>query len=103
MPPDLAICGKDIVVDGRVVVPASQNKCHTTESFFTWDPLRGINMDIMMLIVDGLLFFLILVLIESKGLSKIWAWAKDHIPGYYSYERSYKAPSPRESTHLLHK
>ena len=87
MPPEFVVCGKDIVIGGYVVVNATMNKCHEIESFFTWDPLRGINLDITMLILDGFLFFLILVLIETAGLSKVWSWLKDHIPGYYSFDR----------------
>ena len=69
-----AICGKNISL-GPVVIPASDIPCHQTErlvfsivdpglvviiSFYTWHPLRGINTDILMLFVDGLLFFIIL-------------------------------------------
>jgi hypothetical protein len=82
--PDVAICGKDLSVGGRVVVNATENPCHTAESFYTWDALRGINLDITMLIVDSILFFLALVFIETKLLARVWAWAKEHIPGYYT-------------------
>ena len=47
----------------QVVIEAEENPCHTTESFFTWDALRGINLDIVLLLVDGVLLFLLLVLI----------------------------------------
>ena len=67
-----------------MVVNATENPCHTAESFYTWDALRGINLDITMLFVDSVIFFLALVFIETKLLARIWAWAKEHIPGYYS-------------------
>jgi len=44
--------------------------CHTISSFYTWDSLKGINLDIIMLVVDGILLFSLLVLLESKLLSK---------------------------------
>ena len=56
----------------QVVIEADENPCHTTESFFTWDALRGINLDILLLLVDGVLLFLLLVLIESKALARLW-------------------------------
>jgi len=39
-----------------------------------------------MLFVDGLLFFMILVLIESKVVDRIMAVLRDIIPGYYTYQ-----------------
>jgi len=68
-----------------VVIQADENPCHTTESFFTWDALRGINLDIVLLLVDGLLLFLLLVLIESKALARLWSHMKNLIPGYFKY------------------
>ena len=56
----------------QVVIEASENPCHEVESFFTWDALRGINLDILILLVDGVLLFLLLVLIESKALARLW-------------------------------
>ena len=56
----------------QVVIEASENLCHEVESFFTWDALRGINLDILTLLVDGILLFLLLVLIESKALARLW-------------------------------
>jgi len=84
-----AICGKNISL-GPVVIPASDIPCHQTESFYTWHPLRGINTDILMLFVDGLLFFIILVLIESKAVYKIVALLRDIIPGYYTYQADHE-------------
>ena len=94
LPQEFAICGKDLSVNGKVqrgndkfhmfldepynhslhqvVIEADENPCHTTESFFTWDALRGINLDIVLLLVDGVLLFLLLVLIESKALARLW-------------------------------
>ena len=85
VPEDVAICGKNMTMGGKVVVSAEDNPCHTTETFFTWDALKGINLDISILIIDGLLFFLILVLIEMKAFSRVWSWTKNHLPGYFTY------------------
>merc|ERR1719376_872412 len=89
VPAKYAICGKNITL-GPVVIPASDIPCHLTESFYTWHPLRGINTDILMLFVDGLLFFMILVLIESKVVYRIAAVLKDIIPGYYTYQADHE-------------
>ena len=88
VPPEFAICGKNLTMNGKVggksyrftlslsicqvVIEASENPCHEVESFFTWDALRGINLDILILLVDGVLLFLLLVLIESKALARLW-------------------------------
>ena len=88
VPPEFAICGKNLTLSGKVggksycftlplsihqvVIEASENPCHEVESFFTWDALRGINLDILILLVDGVLLFLLLVLIESKALARLW-------------------------------
>eukprot|EP00092_Neocalanus_flemingeri_P060351 GFUD01072319.1.p1 GENE.GFUD01072319.1~~GFUD01072319.1.p1 ORF type:complete len:1563 (-),score=388.51 GFUD01072319.1:54-4385(-) len=84
--PKYAICGKNITVGPDFVIPGSELPCHQIESFYTWDPLKGINLDILMLFVDGCLFFLILVLIETKILYKILASLKERIPGYYTFQ-----------------
>jgi len=89
VPAKYAICGKNISL-GPMVIPASDIPCHQTESFYTWHPLRGINTDILMLFVDGLLFFIILVLIESKAVYKIVALLRDIIPGYYTYQADHE-------------
>ena len=90
VPAEFAICGKNLTVNGnvsgnkqfvlketffgfhQVVIQADQIPCHTTESFFTWDALHGINLDILLLLVDGVLLFLLLILIESKALARLW-------------------------------
>ena len=88
VPSEFAICGKNLTMNGKVggkshlftlplsicqvVIEASENPCHEVESFFTWDALRGINLDILILLVDGVLLFLLLVLIESKALARLW-------------------------------
>ena len=59
--PEYAICGTNITfgtATGTVVIPATDIPCHEIESFYTWEPLKGINLDILMLFIDGLLYFM---------------------------------------------
>ena len=56
--PDHAICGTNITLGPGQVIPAADIPCHEIESFYTWHPLKGINLDILMLFIDGLLYFL---------------------------------------------
>ena len=58
MSPQYAVCGRNITVSPGQVIPASDIPCHQIETFYTWHPLRGINLDILMLFIDGLLYFL---------------------------------------------
>merc|ERR1719192_2468977 len=90
VPPEFAICGKNLTMNGKVVIQASENPCHEVESFFTWDALRGINLDILILLVDGVLLFPLLVLIESKALARLWSHVKNFIPGYFQFASSYE-------------
>ena len=57
--PEFAVCGKNHTYSGGFI-PASEVPCHQIESFYTWHPLKGINLDILMLLIDGLLYFLFL-------------------------------------------
>jgi len=87
--PQYAICGKNItVISQNTVIPGTDIPCHEIESFYTWDPLRGINLDMLMLCVDGCLFFLILVLIETKILYKLLGFIKERLPGFYTFEKN---------------
>ena len=56
---------------GLITIPASDVPCHEIESFYTWDDLKGINLDITMLFIDGLLYFLLIVMIETRLLYKV--------------------------------
>ena len=56
--PEYAVCGRNITIPPDTVIPASDIPCHQIQSFYTWHPLRGINLDILMLFIDGLLYFL---------------------------------------------
>ena len=56
--PEHAICGTNITLGPGQIIPAADIPCHQIESFYTWHPLKGINLDILMLFIDGLLYFL---------------------------------------------
>jgi ATP-binding cassette subfamily A (ABC1) protein 3 len=78
--------------------------------------LRGINLDIVLLLVDGVLLFLLLVLIESKALARLWSHMKNHIPGYFKFtplseemdgdvkeeQERVKETNPEGSSDILH-
>ena len=57
--PEAAICGKNLTF-GFITIPATDIPCHQIESFYTWHDLKGINLDITMLFIDGMLYFLII-------------------------------------------
>jgi len=57
--------------------------CHETKSFFTFDALNGINLDVIMLCVDGLIYFIILVMIEAKFVARLRVMIQEMIPSYY--------------------
>ena len=71
---------------GLITIPASDVPCHEIESFYTWDDLKGINLDITMLFIDGMLYFLLIVMIETRLLYKVLEMAKNRMPGYYKYK-----------------
>ena len=58
VPAEHAICGTNITLGNGQIIPATDIPCHQIESFYTWHPLKGINLDILMLFIDGLLYFL---------------------------------------------
>ena len=82
---EAAICGRDLTF-GFITIPATDIPCHEIESFYTWDELKGINLDITMLFIDGMLYFLMIVMIETRLLYKLLEMAKTRMPGYYKYE-----------------
>jgi len=45
--------------------------CLEIESIYTWDKVRGINQDIVLLVVDILIFGSLLILIESGILKRV--------------------------------
>ena len=71
---------------GLITIPAADVPCHEIESFYTWDDLKGINLDITMLFIDGMLYFLLIVMIETRLLYKVLEMAKNWMPGYYKYK-----------------
>ena len=45
--------------------------CFTIESFYTWDSIRGINIDLLFLAIDLVFFGAVLILIESGILKRV--------------------------------
>ena len=93
--PEAAICGKNLTF-GFITIPATDIPCHQIESFYTWHDLKGINLDITMLFIDGMLFFLMIVLIETRVLYKVLELAKSRMPGYYKYKVDTQADLDRD-------
>ena len=95
------MCGKNITLPTGNIIPASDVPCHQIESFYTWHPLKGINLDVLMLFIDGLLYFLFIgnqtvemfrsikghfsVLVETRVFFTLLEFLKGKIPGYYKY------------------
>jgi len=76
--PENQACDKNLTIS----IP-----CHETKSFFTFDALNGINLDIIMLCVDGLIYFIILVMIEAKFFARLKVMVQEMIPGYYQIKQ----------------
>ncbi|XP_023336664.1 retinal-specific ATP-binding cassette transporter [Eurytemora carolleeae] len=70
---------ENVMCDVPLIVPITPSvtalnitiPCHTIKSFYTWDPLQGINTDLVMLVIDGVLLFALLVLIETRLLPRL--------------------------------
>jgi len=77
------VCDTDVSFNGHLIFNATDIPCHKMESFFTFDPLKGINLDVIMLFVDGLIYFLILVMIEAKFVARLRVMIQGILPGYY--------------------
>lgn len=67
-----------------------QIPCFETSSFFNWNASGGINIDLMFLAADVILFLLIIVLIDMGGITKAWSWIRAKLT------RSSEAVSPVE-------
>ena len=76
--PEYAICG-------TYLQTASKNytihKCVEQDSFWTFDLILGINIDVIILCIDIVLFWIILALIETNILSKAWTKIKESYYG----------------------
>ena len=74
-----AICGQilDLEIPGNYTVHA----CVEAESFWTFDYVYGINIDIIILSIDIVLFWVILTLIESNLLNIGWTKLKEKYYG----------------------
>ena len=70
-----AICG---TANNNISVPVP---CREAESYWTYDLLYGINIDVIILLIDAVLFWLILGLIESKLLGRGWTKLKESYHG----------------------
>ena len=62
-----SICGKVVEAAGFSYTIMD---CVTMESFWTWEPLTGINIDVVLLVVNCFIFWSLLVLIEARYLKK---------------------------------
>ena len=70
-----AICG---TANNNISVPVP---CREAESYWTYDLLYGINIDVIILIIDAVLFWLILGMIESNLLGRGWTKLKESYHG----------------------
>ena len=73
---DNAICGQILPP-----IPVPVHACVEAESFWTFDYVYGINIDIIILSIDIVLFWVILTLIESNLLNIGWTKLKERYYG----------------------
>ena len=73
-----SICGKELQGASNIYTIMS---CVTMKSYWTWDKLDGINIDVVILAVDCLLFWTLLVMIEAGYLKKGWTKLKEKMYG----------------------
>ena len=74
VPEDYAICGKE--VHGFQI-----HGCVEEASYWTFDKLNGINIDVIILCVNVVLFWVILIFIETNVIKKGWIKLKEMIYG----------------------
>ena len=65
----IAICGKTF---DTPLGPVSAAPCHKPESFFTWDPLTGINLDLLIMTATSILYFLLIIFKESNFITSFF-------------------------------
>ena len=78
MTANASICGKELQGASNIYTIMS---CVTMKSYWTWDKLDGINIDVVILAVDCLLFWTLLVMIEAGYLKKGWTKLKEKMYG----------------------
>ena len=90
----IAICGTNLTVGGVDVLPVAE--CHKAKTMFNWDQLRGINIDLLCLVGDIILYVGILLAIEIGLVTRLRAryatWRRKHV---------YKKPDESLRTPLL--
>ena len=79
---DYAICGSILHAgEGDLTKDFYIHPCVEPESFWTFDYLYGINIDVIILFVDIIVFWTILTLIETNVLSRGWTKLMERIYG----------------------
>ena len=79
---DYAICGSILHAGvGDLTKDFYIHPCVEPESFWTFDYLYGINIDVIILFVDIIVFWTILTLIETNVLSRGWTKLMERIYG----------------------
>ena len=79
---EYAICGTTIHAQvGDISKDLYIHPCVEPESFWTFDYLYGINIDVIILFVDIILFWTLLTLIETNVLSRGWTKLMEKVYG----------------------
>ena len=79
---DYAICGTILPAGtGNLTSDMYIHPCVEPESFWTFDYLYGINIDVIILLIDIIVFWTILILIETNVLSRGWTKLMEKIYG----------------------
>jgi hypothetical protein len=67
---DLTVCGNGGIL-GKLI------PCHEKKPIFDWDLDKGINMDIMLLVLDIVLFCAILVVVDTGLTARLRVWMRE--------------------------
>ena len=74
-----SICGSNVTTNTGIPIPI--HGCVVAQSYWTFDFLYGINIDVIILFIDIILFWMLLGFIETKLLSKGWTKLKEKTLG----------------------
>jgi len=75
VPEDYQLCGQELNTEGTLI------PCRETLSFWTWDSQTGININIVILAVNVLIFWAVLIFTELNITKLLWIKMKEMVYG----------------------
>ena len=89
MPEENQLCGQELNTEGTLIPcryfsPPFSNQCTETRetlSFWTWDSQTGININMVILAVNVLIFWAVLIFTELNITKLLWIKMKEMVYG----------------------